>query len=151
MSVSGRVMFYLRWPASTMNFTWQKLHPITSLNLSSLVSRALILQPGDVASPTRSPGMGADSCCSQAYPFSLSPPLKHSLPWSIALETFLGDRSAASAPPPNAAHRNLPPRRLFGDTQMWADGGQVLRSILSAARPLEVADKQTQARAMLRA
>lgn len=58
MSFSGRVMFYLRCPASTMNFTWQKLHPTTSLNLCLLVSRAVILQPTDVLSPTGAPAMG---------------------------------------------------------------------------------------------
>lgn len=110
LCLSGRVMFYLRWPASTMNFTWQQFHPTTSLNLSSLVSRALILQPGHVAPPTRSPGMRAESCCSQAYPFSLptttktQPALKH------CLRDLPRDRSAASAPPPNASRRNpLPP------------------------------------------
>lgn len=35
-------------------------HPKTYLNLSSLVIRILILQPEDVAHPTRSPGTGSD-------------------------------------------------------------------------------------------
>lgn len=39
-------------------------------------------------------------------PSPYRPPLKRSLPWSIASETFPGDRCAASAPPPNASHRN---------------------------------------------
>lgn len=79
----GRVMFYLRWPGSTMNFTWRKLHPTTSSSLSSLVSRALMLQPGDVTPFTASPDTRADSRCSQAYPLSLltttgtEPVLKH--------------------------------------------------------------------------
>ena len=41
----------------------------------------------------------------------------------------------------------IPPRRRSGDTRMWAEGGQVKRSTPSAARPLELTDKQIHTRA----